>query len=100
MVNVFIDIYDLIKYFSLLVSTLEEEEPIITPDPRVKVQNSQTNLEFKKWITDEFWKSVSQRYTNEIFLSLCSIFNPDRPEQIISDSMMKTSYFKNIRYYL
>jgi len=102
MVNVFIEIYDLIRHTNILISSLADEESdvILPKNTKAKILNTMTNTDFKKWISDEFWKSVNQRYSNEVFLSLTHIFNPDKVDVLVSDEALISSYFKNVRGYL
>lgn len=105
LVNVFIEIYDLIKHTNNIISNLPGEgqendvgcEVKFERGIKAKVQNTMTNMDFKKWISDEFWKSVNQRYSQEVFHSLCHIFNVDKLESIIDDECLKASYFKIVK---
>ena len=105
-INSFVDIKELIRYFSIILDAIPNEDNQCNYDSlyfeklNIKANNSQSNTDFKNWLTEEFWKSVCQRYSNEVFLSLGHIFDEDYPEKIVTNDIIRISYFKYIDYYL
>jgi len=84
---------------NLISINIPEQDEINTTNK--KTVNNQPNSEFKKWITDEFWKTVNQRYSTEVFLSLTHLFNNfNTSNSLISDEALKSSYYKNVKIYL
>jgi hypothetical protein len=60
LVNVHIEAHDLLKSFSSLMIALD-------------VHND--GVEFKNWFCDEFWKTINQRYSSEVFFGITQFFN-------------------------
>jgi hypothetical protein len=77
------EIEDLLHSFSLIISSLESE----------------SDQESKMIICDDFWKTINQRYSAEVFLGLSQIFN--EPEKDTNknkiDSFIEVSYINYVK---
>jgi len=76
-INHYTDIYDLIKNFSSLLTLIVGNE------------------ELKTLICDEFWMTINQRYSIDIFLGLVHLFNTETNDLI--EKNIETSYIKFVQ---